>query len=131
MSPNKQNNSLATTKPLAASALVTKKIKKAAPKVSTATITTNGEDIVRQILQGIYVRDSYHAIHAALLPFNGAAGMSCHCCILVGVNKLYSPISYIQTHGEKCKHHDITSVGCLTIPSCIISFLGQQILRGN
>ena len=34
--------------------------------------------------------------------------MSCLCCNLVGVNKLYSPISYTQSHGEKCKHHDIT-----------------------
>ena len=108
MSPTKQNNSLTTTKPLAALASVTKKVKKAAPKASTATITTHGEDIVRQILQGSYVPDSDHAIHAALLPFNGAAGISCLCCNLVGVNKLYSPISYTQSHGEKCKHHDIT-----------------------
>ena len=107
MSPTKQNNSLTTNKPLAASASVTRKVKKAAPKASTATITTNGEDIVRQILLGNYVRDSNHATHAALLPFNGAAGMSCLCCNLVGVNKLYSPISYTQSHGEKCKYHDI------------------------
>ena len=108
MSPTQQNNSLISKKPLAASGLVTRKVKKAAPKASTATITTNGEDIARQILLGKYVRDSDHATHAAFLPFNGAAGMSCLCCILVGVNKLYSPISYTQSHGEKCKHHDIT-----------------------
>ena len=107
MSPTKQNNSLTTKKSSAASASVTRKVKKAAPKASTATITTNGEDIVRQILQGIYVRDSDHATHAALLPFNGAAVMSCLCCILVGVNKLYTPISYTQSHGEKCRYHDI------------------------
>ena len=101
MSSTKQNNSLA------ASALVTKKIKISAPKASTATITTNGEDIVRQILLGNYVPDSDHAIHAALLPFIGAAGMSCLCCNLVGVNKHYSPISYTQSHGVKCKYHDI------------------------
>ena len=107
MSPTKQNNSLATTKKITASSMVTKKVKKAAPKASTATITTNGEVIVRKILQGNYVHDSDHAVHAALLPFNGAAGMSCLCCNLVGINKHYSPISYTQSHGEKCKYHSI------------------------
>ena len=62
--------SILFTKPSAASASVTKKVKKAAPKASTATITTNGEVIVQQILQGSYVHDSDHAVHAALLPFN-------------------------------------------------------------
>ena len=57
MSPTKQNNSLATTKKITASSMVTKKVKKVAPKVSTATITTNGEVIVRKILQGNYVHD--------------------------------------------------------------------------
>ena len=47
MSPTKQNNS----------SMVTKKVKKVAPKASTATITTNGEVIVRKILQGNYVHD--------------------------------------------------------------------------
>ena len=108
MSPTKQNNSPTTKKSSAASVLVTRKVKKAAPKASTAIITTNGEDIARQILLGNYVPDSDHATRAALIPFNGAATMSCLCCILVGVNKLYSPISYTQSHGEKCKHHDIT-----------------------
>ena len=107
MSPTKQNNSLTTTKQSTASAMATKKVKKAAPKASTAIITTNGEVIVRQILQGNYVHDSDHAVHAALLPFNGAAGMSCLCCNLVGINKHYSPISYTQSHGEKCKYHGI------------------------
>ena len=107
MSPTKQNNSLPTTKQSTASAMTTKKVKKAAPKASTAIITTNGEVIVRQILQGNYVHDSDHAVHAALLPFNGAAGMSCLCCNLVGINKHYSPISYTQSHGEKCKYHSI------------------------
>ena len=107
MSPTNQNNTLPTTKPSAVSASVTKKIKKIAPKVSTTTITTNGEDIVQQILQGTYVSDSDHAIHVALLPFNGAVGISCLCCNLVGVNKRYSSISYTQSHGEKCKYHDI------------------------
>ena len=108
MSPTKQNNSPTTKKSSAASVLVTRKVKKAAPKASTAIITTNGEDIARQILLGNYVPDSDHATRAALIPFNCAATMSCLCCILVGVNKLYSPISYTQSHGEKCKHHDIT-----------------------
>ena len=107
MSPTKQNNSLPTTKQSTASTMATKKVKKAAPKASTAIITTNGEVIVRQILQGNYVHDSDHAVHAALLPFNGAAGMSCLCCNLVGISKHYSPISYTQSHGEKCKYHGI------------------------
>ena len=94
MSPTNQNNSLATTKPLAVSVSVTKKIKKNAPNASTATITANCEDIVQQILQGTYVHDFDHAIHAALLPFNGAVGISCLCCNLVGVNKRYLSISY-------------------------------------
>ena len=77
MSPTKQSNSLATTKKITASTMVTKNVKKVAPKASTATITTNGEVVVRKILQGNYVHDSDHAVLAALLPFNGAAGMSC------------------------------------------------------
>ena len=107
MSPTNRNDTLPTTKPLAVSALVTQKTKKAAPKASTTTITTNGEDIAGQILQGTYVHDSDHAIHAALLPCNGVVGISCLCCNLVGVNKRYSSISYTQSHGEKCKYHDI------------------------
>ena len=58
MSPTKQNNSLTTTKQSTTSAMTTKKVKKAGPKASTAIITTNGEVIVRQILQGTYVHDS-------------------------------------------------------------------------
>ena len=58
MSPTKQNNSLITAKPTASSAMVSKKVK-------NATISTKGEDIVRQILLGTYVHDSDHAIHAA------------------------------------------------------------------
>ena len=116
MSPTKQSNSLATTKKITASTMVTKNVKKVAPKASTATITTNGEVVVRKILQGNYVHDSDHAVLAALLPFNGAAGMSCLCCNLVGVNKHYLPISYTQFHGEKCKYHGIMCAWLLEHP---------------
>ena len=83
--------------------MVTKKFKKAAPKASTATISTIGED---QWWRHCHFD---HAIHAALLLFNGAVGMSCLCCNLVGINnkQQYSPISYIQSHREKCKYHGI------------------------
>ena len=107
MSPTNQKNTLPTTKPVAVSTLVTKKMKKASPKASTTTITINGQEIVQQILQGTYVSDSDHAIHAVLLPFNGAVGIACLCCNLVGVNRRYSPISYTQSHGKIFKYHDI------------------------
>ena len=117
MSPTKQNNNyLLTTKPSTTSASVTKKVKKAAPKASTATSTTNCEVIVQKILQGNYVHDSDHAVHSALLSFNGAAGMPCLCCNLVGINKHYLQISYTQSHGEKCKYHSIMCAWLLEHP---------------
>ena len=60
MSPTTKHNN---SKPSTVSASVTKKVKvkKAAPKASTVTITTNGEVIVQHILQGSYVHDSDHA----------------------------------------------------------------------
>ena len=43
-----------------------------------------------------------------IFVFNGAAGMSCLCWIIVGINKHYLPITYTQSHdGEKCKYHGI------------------------
>ena len=110
------NNFLATNKKFTVSTTITMKVKKAAPKASTVTIMTNGEVIVWKVRQGNYVHNSEHAVHTALLPFNGAAGMSCFCCNLVGINKRYLPICYIQSYGEKCKYHGIM---CACTPSHI------------
>ena len=43
-------------------------------------------------------------------------GMSCLCWNLVGINNHYLPISYTQSHGEKCKYHGIICAWLLEHP---------------
>ena len=107
MSPTKQNNSLLTTKPSTTSASVTKKVKKADPKASTATITTNGVVIVQQILQGSHATHIIPIMLSTLPFFHSMVLRVCLVFVAILFNKHYSSISYTQSHGEKCTYHGI------------------------
>ena len=76
-------------------------LSKAKHKKMIANRGTAGALKFQQMLQGTFVNGSNTMFHSAPLPFKQVY-FTCVPCYLVGIEKQYSGITYIQSHGQKC-----------------------------
>ena len=95
---------------------MTKKVKESPPKASTATITTNDEVIVQQILQGSYV-------HNMLSTLSFFHSMVLRVCLIFVANIIRPLVVTLNLMVKNANIMVLCALGCQSTPSFILLFL--------